>query len=232
MLDTRQYRDQGGYGPGVGLTLLGARQLLWLKAGLKASTATFKFICTSVPFHQGGIDKWGGFKVERQALVDFIRREGIRNVVILSADLHAAGDLSDDKTGLIEFLVGPIAAPLQPVLAPNSRTRETARPGSYVGDAYNFGLIRIAQREGKSVLRHEVVDAQGSCGIRGKSWLLARMPKERRCGAEVSPPLTLTLSRLRERELSATLQSAATTGGCVGARLPPSPSHSCRSILC
>ncbi|MBK8738827.1 MAG: alkaline phosphatase D family protein [Betaproteobacteria bacterium] len=161
MLDTRQYRDQGGYGPGLGLTLLGARQLLWLKAGLKASTATFKFICTSVPFHQGGVDKWGGFKVERQALVDFIRQEGIRNVVILSADLHAAGDLSDDKTGLTEFLVGPIAAPLQPVLAPNSRTRETARPGSYVGDEYNFGLIRIAQREGKTVLRHEVVDAQG-----------------------------------------------------------------------
>jgi PhoD-like phosphatase len=127
---------------------------------LKASSAQFKFICSSVPFHQNGIDKWGGFKAERREVVDFIRREGLRNVVILSADLHAAGDLSDDKTGLTEFLVGPIAAPLQPALAPNSRTRESARVGSYVGDAYNFGFIRISHRDGKTVLRHEVIDAK------------------------------------------------------------------------
>jgi alkaline phosphatase D len=160
VLDARQYRDQGESGPGIGKTLLGPRQLAWLKAGLKASGAQFKFICSSVPFHQNGIDKWGGFKAERREVVDFIRGEGIRNVVILSADLHAAGDLSDGKTGLTEFLVGPIAAPLQPVSAPNSRTRETARAGSYVGDAYNFGYIRISHRDGKAVLRHAVIDAQ------------------------------------------------------------------------
>ena len=161
VLDTRQYRDQGEPGPGTGKTLLGARQLAWLKAALKESKATFKFICSSVPFHQNGIDKWGGFKMERREVVEFIRHEGIRNVVILSADLHAAGDLSDDKTGLTEFLIGPIAAPLQPALAPNSRMRETARPGSYVGDEYNFGFIRISHRDGKALLRHEVIDAKG-----------------------------------------------------------------------
>jgi alkaline phosphatase D len=160
VLDTRQYRDQGERGPGTGKTLLGAQQLAWLKAGLKASGAQFKFICSSVPFHHNGIDKWGGFKAERREVVDFIRHEGLRNVVILSADLHAAGDLSDDKTGLTEFLVGPIAAPLLPVLAPNSRIRESARSGSYVGDEYNFGLIRISHRDGKTLLRHEVIDAQ------------------------------------------------------------------------
>lgn len=161
VLDTRQYRDQGERGPGTGKTILGARQLAWLKAGLKASTAQFKFICSSVPFHQNGIDKWGGFKAERLEVQEFIRQEGVRNIVILTADLHAAGDLSDDKTGIAEFLVGPIAAPLQPVLAPNSRTRDTARPGSYVGDEYNFGLIRVSHRDGKTMLRHEVIDARG-----------------------------------------------------------------------
>ncbi|MEO8136705.1 MAG: alkaline phosphatase D family protein [Betaproteobacteria bacterium] len=161
ILDTRQYRDQGESGPGIGRTLLGARQLAWLKTALKASTATFKFIGSSVPFHQNGIDKWGGFKAERRELVAFILRERIRNIVILSADLHAAADLSDEKTGLTEFMVGPIAAPLQSVLAPDSRTRATARPGSYVGDDYNFGLIRVSSRDGKSVLRHEVIDSGG-----------------------------------------------------------------------
>ena len=157
VLDTRQYRDQGERGPGIGKTLLGARQLTWLKAGLKASSAKFKFICSSVPFHQNGIDKWGGFKAERQDLVDFVRRHGIRNVVILSADLHAAADLSDDRTGLTEFLVGPIAAPLQ---GSPSRLQENARPGSFVGDEYNFGLIRMAHSGGKTVVRLEIVDAK------------------------------------------------------------------------
>ena len=161
ILDTRQYRDQGMYVEAADRTMLGARQLAWLKAGLKESRARFKFICSSVPFHQGGIDKWGGFKAERRGLVEFIRSERIRDVVILSADLHAAADLSDQRTGLTEFLVGPIAAPLQPVLAPNSRTLDTARPGSYVGDAYNFGSIRISHRDGQTVLRHEVIDANG-----------------------------------------------------------------------
>jgi hypothetical protein len=98
----------------------------------------------------------------RRETVAFIRDNKIRNVVILSADLHAAGDFSDEKTGLTEFLAGPIAAPLQPLLASNARTRETARPGSYVGDAYNFGFIQIAHRDGKVVLRHEVIDASNA----------------------------------------------------------------------
>ena len=163
ILDTRQYRDVGESGPGIGKTVLGARQLEWLKRVLKASSAQFKFICSSVPFHHNGVDKWGGFKAERRHLVEFIRDERIRNVVILSADLHAAADLSDERTGLIEFLVGPIAAPLQLASAPNARTRDTARPGSYVGDEYNFGLIRVTYphgRDGRATLRHQVIDAR------------------------------------------------------------------------
>ncbi len=159
ILDTRQYRDQGEYDERSAKTMLGARQLAWLKAGLKASRAQFKFICSSVPFHHNAIDKWGGFKAERRELTEFIRNAGIRNVVILSADLHAAADLSDERTGLAEFLVGPIAAPLQePALAAKSSLREKSRPGSYVGDAYNFGLIRVSHRDGRAVLRHQVID--------------------------------------------------------------------------
>ena len=166
VLDTRQYRDQGESGAGVGKTLLGTTQLQWLKAGLKASTAQFKFLCSSVPFHQGGIDKWGGFKAERKNLLDFLREEKIRDVVVLSADLHAAADLSDERTGVREFLVGPLAAPMQPVTSPNARTRDNARPGSYVGDAYNFGLIRVIHRDGIAMLAYEVVDARNQVRYR------------------------------------------------------------------
>ena len=30
----------------------------------------------------------------------------------------------------------------------------------YVGDEYNFGLVRISHRDGNTVLRHEVIDAK------------------------------------------------------------------------
>ena len=160
VLDTRQYRDQGEPGPGIGKTLLGPRQLAWLKAGLKASAATFKFICSSVPFHLNGIDKWGGFKAERRQLVEFIENENIRNVVVLSADLHAAADLSNERSGISEFLVGPIGAPLQPA-APRSQARDLARPGSYFDNDYNFGLIRISSRGESVALTLEVIDSSG-----------------------------------------------------------------------
>lgn len=161
VLDTRQYRDQGEAGAGIGRTLLGQRQLAWLETGLKASAATFKFICSSVPFHLNGIDKWGGFKAERRQLVEFIESENIRNVIVLSADLHAAADLSNERSGIAEFLVGPIAAPLQPAPGSKSQARDLARPGSYLDDAYNFGLIRISNAGESLILRLEVVDARG-----------------------------------------------------------------------
>lgn len=161
MLDTRQYRDQGERAPAARTTMLGARQFDWLAGGLAESTAAFKFICSSVPFHAHGIDKWGGFKAERRRLVDIIRGERIRNVIVLSADLHAAADLSDARTGVVEFLVGPIAAPLLPPLPPDSHVREAAVRGSYVGDDFNFGLIKVFERDGEPALRHEVIDSKG-----------------------------------------------------------------------
>ena len=140
-------------------TLLGHTQLDWLLDGLRSSTAAFKFLCSPVPFHSNGIDKWGGFKRERKAVVDFVRQRRIRNVVVLSGDLHAAADLSSSRTGLVEFLVGPIAAPLQSVRAGRSPVRDAARAGSYVDDAYNFGWVRVRNRAGMPLaLRHEVID--------------------------------------------------------------------------
>lgn len=73
-------------------TMLGKPQLQWLKDGLKASTARWKFVLSSVPLTSLMVlpyDRWDGYAGERYDLLQFIDNEGISGVVILSADIHS-----------------------------------------------------------------------------------------------------------------------------------------------
>jgi phosphodiesterase/alkaline phosphatase D-like protein len=125
LIDCRQYRDPQAYvtepaclsagEPAVvppagacmseindpGRTYLGAAQKAWLKAGLAASTAKWKFIMNGpvlmnlafLPY-----DRWEGYAAERTELLEFIRNpdgntmtdDHLTNVVVLSTDIHAA----------------------------------------------------------------------------------------------------------------------------------------------
>ncbi len=82
-------------------TYLGAAQKAWLKAGLAASTATWKFVMNGplitnlifLPY-----DRWEGYTAERTEMLEFIRNpdgntmtaDQIENVIFLSTDIHAA----------------------------------------------------------------------------------------------------------------------------------------------
>jgi phosphodiesterase/alkaline phosphatase D-like protein len=125
LIDCRQYRDPQAYvtepacldmgNPATippagacmseindpGRTYLGAAQKAWLKSGLAASTAKWKFIMngpvlmnlTFLPY-----DRWEGYAAERTELLEFIRNpdgntmtdDHLTNVVVLSTDIHAA----------------------------------------------------------------------------------------------------------------------------------------------
>lgn len=91
LLDTRSHRD-----PSAG-TQLGACQKQWLLDGLAASTATWKFIVTPTTFHPGTKpwDAWGAFPAERAELLAAVEAGDIRNVLVLSADIHSGGALDD-----------------------------------------------------------------------------------------------------------------------------------------
>lgn len=91
MLDARSQR-----GP-AGTTMLGACQKQWLLDGLAASTASWKFIISPVTFNPGTKpwDAWGAFPAERSELLDFIGSHGIRNVMVISGDIHSGGALDD-----------------------------------------------------------------------------------------------------------------------------------------
>jgi alkaline phosphatase D len=95
-------------------TILGKQQKAWWKATMKGSDATWKLWGNEVTLMrlrlaQAGIaelladrvilgDSWDGYPTERTELMTFLATEAIKNVVVLSGDVHAgfAGTILDD----------------------------------------------------------------------------------------------------------------------------------------
>jgi alkaline phosphatase D len=108
-IDLRRYRGPNGAGLEAGLSpqsrIMGAAQLRWLRSALLASTATWKIIASDMPIGLIVWDDWRnrrgaeavaqgdmggprGRELEIAELLRFIRDNGIRNVVWLTADVH------------------------------------------------------------------------------------------------------------------------------------------------
>ena len=133
LLDTRQYRD-----PAIP-TILGAVQQQWLKDSLVASSATFKFIVTSVPFSDPRKDKWGEYPQERVDILDFIGKKGIAGVVFLTTDVHYAAVANvPGLWGLKELIFGPLATTMHYQINTNEPRFE------YFNDqSQNYGKISV-----------------------------------------------------------------------------------------
>ncbi len=110
VLDTRQYRSDQPCGDGVkptcaehieeGRSILGARQREWLFSGLATSEARWNVLAQQVLVARlrginseddetWSMDKWDGYPVERQALMDTLGDTGASNPVILTGDIHS-----------------------------------------------------------------------------------------------------------------------------------------------
>ena len=153
ILDTRRFRSQQTMTDGPDKTMLGQVQKIWFKERLKASTAPFKFVVTSVPFQGGGEDTWGSYPTERTEIVRFMRSEKITGVIFLSGDYHLARDWSNPKTGLREYMAGPIASFTHYKNSPESRARYQKAGTFHYGDGYNFGLWQIDPAAGKAKIQ-------------------------------------------------------------------------------
>lgn len=116
VLDTRRYRSAPTTDPESTQlpTMLGERQLhdLYTWLGKVNSTATWKFIISSVPFtslwhgYDGQQDSWAGYKIERDALLDTLFY--VPNVVILSGDRHEFAFI-EHRGKIPEISVSPIS---------------------------------------------------------------------------------------------------------------------------
>jgi alkaline phosphatase D len=159
VLDCRQYRRPKAEADGPGKTMLGARQKAWLKAGLRASRAPFKFVLSSVPLHgPWGPDRWAGYATERDELLAFVRDERIGGVIVLSADVHAAVDV-DLGTGVREFIAGPIGAWPLCRIVPQARRALEASGRFFICDAVNWALIAVRPEASPPEAELQFVDA-------------------------------------------------------------------------
>jgi phosphodiesterase/alkaline phosphatase D-like protein len=101
-------------------TVLGDEQQQFLFDRLSESDATWKIVVNSVPIQALLIepyDRWDGYPAARRELLEYIRDEGIDNVVFLTTDFHANifGPVridqfgGDDEPVAYEAIAGPIA---------------------------------------------------------------------------------------------------------------------------
>lgn len=141
VLDMRSYRGPNGANleptPGPAGAFLGQEQLAWLKRGLARSRATWKIVCADMPIGlqvpdgrgADGQARWEavangdpgaprGRELEFADLLAHLKRERVRNVVWLTADVHyCAAHWYDpsraafqDFDGFWEFVAGPLNA--------------------------------------------------------------------------------------------------------------------------
>jgi alkaline phosphatase D len=135
MLDERSYRGPNAgnrqAAEGVDTAFLGTDQMRWLKARLKASTATWKVIASDMPLGlvvgdgPGTYEAWAngdgpplGREMELAGLLQFLQENRIRNVVWLTADVHYAAAHHYDPSRarftrfdpFWEFVAGPLHA--------------------------------------------------------------------------------------------------------------------------
>ncbi len=144
MLDGRSFRDPNKSAERK--TMLGDRQLEWLKEGLAASKATFKLVVSGnqVLSDATVYETWGGlFREERDGFLRWLWDRGIEGVIFVSGDVHF-GELlkrcDPEKKGpeLWEITSSPLANWFM-------AARLVANPHRVAAydEGMNFGLIRF-----------------------------------------------------------------------------------------
>jgi len=134
VMDTRRYRSNVFDDDVHSRTMLGDQQLAafydWL--GKVNSTATFKFVVSSVPFtalwgHDAQTDAWPGYPDEKAALLKALH--SVPNVIILSGDRHefAAIEFNGDEkdNGILEFSTSPMSMFYVPFFRTLKKTSDT-----------------------------------------------------------------------------------------------------------
>jgi alkaline phosphatase D len=133
-------------------------ELAWLENGLLSSTATWKIIFSSVVANQTTrfVDGWAGYQTEWNSLKGFIRKNNIKNVVILSADLHFGGIDNGGASGLPEMLVGNVN-----IVQAKGATCRAGNVGTWsVGTYYNdngscrqYGVVTVTTNPDQLLLQ-------------------------------------------------------------------------------
>lgn len=159
MLDCRYYRENFlAERP----SMLGPVQKRWLFDALRRSRAPFKLIASSVPWaldakgygsDGGPDDTWYGYQEERQEIFDFLARNRIEGVLLLSSDRHRSDVRINRRMGaydLYEFESGRLT---------NNGTHPHAGNALFsYNDQCSFGLLAVDTTPGEANARFSVVN--------------------------------------------------------------------------
>lgn len=141
--DLRSERDPDSWDDDAGKSMMGAAQKQWFKDQLLAARdaeAPLIVWMSGLPFLSSSSvrDNWGSYRTERTELLEFIRDEDIRNVVIVSGDMHALA--FDDGRATESYVPG--------VRIPVFHAGSLTRNGSEKGGPYSGGVSEGSGRYG------------------------------------------------------------------------------------
>jgi alkaline phosphatase D len=157
MLDDRYHSN-----PKTG-EMLGKMQLNWLKYLLKKSDAQFKFIISGTNFlaNNGLTESFKRFKKENKSFRDFLVKENIDGVILLSGDIHQSEFSAEKRKGtypLYEFTCSPLTSDfILPFRIPNPfriKGSNLRKP--------NFGQIHVQGSGENRNITMEIRETDGS----------------------------------------------------------------------
>src|ERR687895_76076 len=206
IIDARSYRSQNHIADTQhsNKTMLGDKQLEWLKQELFNSNTTWKVISSDIPISIPtasnasilGRDGWAngnetynysyytGFERELRELLGFIDEQNIKDVVFITTDVHFPAfikydfDLNGDgnKTKIYEFVSGPLNAARGG--DPFPFLDLTFNPSLIYGEGniFNFGYVRIEKGVHDDKI-HFIVEIRDENGITRPSPMLDLTPQ-------------------------------------------------------
>lgn len=219
VLDTRHYdRDapEAKQNEDPNKLMLGPEQFEWLSNELKISTAQWKVIAQQVmmaPLTPFDItlnrDQWDGYIAERTRFFDLIKNNNIKNVVVLTGDIHTAWaqDLPytkedyDPVTGkgsvAVEFVCTSITSTSSPVTIPAwlYNVAKSALPHVKYVDLFKKGysiLDLTAEKTSNDFFSIKTINRPDSVQKFEQSWFVAdgevRLKKQPNATAMVGEP--------------------------------------------
>lgn len=133
----------GKYVPNMNpkVTLLGKDQWLWLAQQLQV-LADIRLLVSStqVVADKKGMDEWGNYPLERQRLFDLIAESKVKNLIILSGNVHYSeiSKVQNGKHELLDFT----SSGLTHTNKAYAKVKNSYRGANAYGDL-NFGIVEI-----------------------------------------------------------------------------------------
>jgi alkaline phosphatase D len=164
VLDLRSQRDPNTDTDDSDKSMLDGNEIAddqkdWLKDGLSNSTATWKFLISSVTGNPtarlNANDAWRDFSTEREEIQDYIEDNSITGVIMLTGDLHTGGAIDDGTYN--GFSLPEMCVPHTNLVDGNIKNVGTWSEGVTTG-ARGYGLVTVSS--GSVVL--EVYGANGT----------------------------------------------------------------------